>query len=160
MVRRFRLLGWLLIFVIMFSFPAAQAAGASRELSDEILALLTKGFDELSQNHLTAAQEEFAKVIKQDFDNPFANNNLAVIMEKQGKLPDALAYLKVAATLASAYHQKVETIYLIGGVLAAVKPEKATDNRSQIAQVVADNRRKLAEKMGLPPEDQGPPLEK
>lgn len=152
-----RRLGCLLIFLILLSFPAAGAEGPSRELSDAILARLAKGFDELSQNRLAAAQEEFAKVIREDFDNPFANNNLAVIMEKQGKLADALAYLKVAANFAGAYHQRVETLYLIGGVLAAVRPEKATAERSQIAQVIADNRRKLTEKMGLPPDDSPPP---
>lgn len=155
-----RRLGCLLIFWFMLSFPAAGAEGPARELSDATLARLAKGFDELSQNHLAAAQEEFAKVIREDFDNPFANNNLAVIMEKQGKLTDALAYLKVAATFAGAYYQKVETIYLIGGVLAAVRPEKATAERSQIAQVIADNRRKLTEKMGLAADESMPAAEK
>lgn len=151
---------WFLVFLFVLCLASAEAAGASRELSEEVLAHLTKGFDELSQNRLAAAQEEFAKVIKEDFDNPFANNNLAVIMEKQGKLTDAVAYLKVAATSAGDYHQKVETIYLIGGVLAAVKPTKTDEPQSQVIQVIADNRRKLAEKMGLSPDDQEPAPEK
>uniref|UniRef100_UPI00404A99F5 tetratricopeptide repeat protein n=1 Tax=Desulfobacca sp. TaxID=2067990 RepID=UPI00404A99F5 len=152
-------LGCFLICCFLFSLPAVGAAASSRELSDAILARLTKGFDELSQNNLTAAQEEFAQVIREDFDNPFANNNLAVIMEKQGRLADALAYLKVAATFADAYHQKVETLYLIGGVLAAVRPDKANAMDSEIARVIAANRRNLADKMGLPPDDSSPPAQ-
>ncbi len=144
---------WFLVILLFLCLPSVGAAGPSRELSEEVWGHLAKGFDELSQNRPAAAQEEFAKVIREDFDNPFANNNLAVIMEKQGKLTDAMAYLKVAATLAGDYHQKVETLYLIGGVLAAVKPVKNSENQSQVVQVIADNRRKLAEKMGLPLED-------
>ena len=148
------------LIVFVLGLIPLQAAGAARELSEEVLTHLTKGFAELSENRLAAAQEEFAKVIREDFDNPFANNNLAVIMEKQGKLPDAAAYLKVAAAFAGAYHQKIETLYLIGGVVAAAKPEKATGSQSQIAPLIAENRRKLADKMGVPLEDTGPPPEK
>ena len=35
---------------------------------------------------LTRPRPSIAKVIKIDFDNPYANNNMAVLMEKQGKL--------------------------------------------------------------------------
>lgn len=155
-MRRFGPLCGLFMLLTMFGLTQALAGGEARTLSEELLTHLTKGFDELSLNRLASAQEEFAKVIRVDFDNPFANNNLAVIMEKQGKMADALAYLKVAETFAGAYHYKVETLYLIGGVLAALKPEKAAENQTQVAKIISDNKRKLIEKMGLAQEDLAP----
>ena len=64
-------------------------------MSDEVFEMLAKGYKNLSQSKFDAAQAEYEKVIKIDFDNPYANNNLAVIMEKQGKLTDALTYLNI-----------------------------------------------------------------
>ena len=61
-------------------------------MGDDIFDMLTKGYNDLSQSKFNAAQTEFENVIKADFDNPYANNNLAVLMEKQGKLADAMTY--------------------------------------------------------------------
>ncbi len=140
---------WGLVFWLAAAGGVPAAESPSRELSEQVWQHLTKGIDELSQNRLSAAEEEFAKVIKLDFDNPFANNNLAAIMEKQGKFADAQAYLKVAATSAADYRQKVETMYLIGGVVAAVRPEKTVAPESQIAEIIAANMQKLAERLGV-----------
>jgi len=119
----------ILLAVLLLSPAPSPAAAASREVDEETQAYLTKGFELLAQNQLAAAQEQFALVIKKDFDNPFANNNLAVIMEKQGRWPDALAYLKVAEVQAGDYQQRIETLYLIGGVVAAVKPAVGPERR-------------------------------
>jgi len=68
----------------------------------------------LPQSKFDAAQVEYEKVIKIDFDNPYANNNLAVIMEKQGKLTDAMTYLNIGEKFAAQYLYKVDTAYLFG----------------------------------------------
>ena len=138
----------ILLAVLLLSPAPSPAAAASREVDEETQAYLTKGFELLAQNQLAAAQEQFALVIKRDFDNPFANNNLAVIMEKQGRWPDALAYLKVAEVQAGDYQQRIETLYLIGGVVAAVKPEKAPAPQNQLAAIIAENKAKLMERLG------------
>jgi Tfp pilus assembly protein PilF len=151
---------WLYLAVgllLWLAFSPSTAWGASRDLSEDILTYLSKGYEELAQNRLSAAQAEFAKVIQVDFDNPFANNNLAVIMEKQGRWQDALAYLKLAEKYAPDYLQQVETLYLIGGVVAAVKPEKAQAPQSQVASIIAENKRKLKERLGVADEAAGPP---
>ena len=49
---------------------------------------------------------------------------------------------------------------LFGGVCAAVNPEKTTAEKSQIAQVIADNKKKLAEKMGSKPAEMPDKLRK
>jgi hypothetical protein len=120
-------------------------------MSDELFDSLAKGYQNLSQSKFNEAQTEFEKVIKVDFDNPYANNNLAVLMEKQGKLLDAMTYLNIGGKVADHYLHKVATVYLIGGVCAAANPEKATTETSSIAQVIADNKKKLEEKLGPKP---------
>lgn len=129
----------------------AQGALAGPEpkvMSAEVLEMLSRGYKDLTQSKFDAAQAEYAKVIKIDFDNPYANNNMAVLMEKQGKLPDAMMYLDIGIKLADNYLNKVDTAYLFGDVCAAVNPQRETGGKSQIAQVIADNKKKLAEKMG------------
>lgn len=122
-----------------------------RTMGDEVFEMLSKGYKNLSQNKFDAAQSEYEKVIKIDFDNPYANNNLAVLMEKQGKLTDAMTYLNIGEKFAAQYLNQVETVYLFGDVCAAVNPEMATGEKSQIAQVIAENKKKLTEKMGSTP---------
>jgi hypothetical protein len=66
-------------------------------------------------------------------------------------LVDAMTYLNIGEKAANLYLYKVERFYLLGGVCAAVNLEKATDEKSQIAEVIAGNKKKLAEKMGPKP---------
>jgi len=129
----------------------ALAAVEPRVMGDDIFAMLTKGFNDLSQSKFTAAQTEFENVIKVDFDNPFANNNMAVLMEKQGKLMDAMTYLNIAEKFAEQYLSTVNKVYLLGVLCAAVNPEKTTAAESMVAQVIVENKKKLAEKMGSKP---------
>lgn len=144
----------LLLLAIMSLAAVAQVALAGPEpkvMSGEVLEMLSRGYKDLTQNKFDAAQAEYAKVIKIDFDNPYANNNMAVLMEKQGKLTDAMMYLNIGIKLADHYLNKVDTAYLFGDVCAAVNPQPETGEKSQIAQVIADNKKKLAEKMGSGP---------
>lgn len=137
-----------LVTLGLTGFALVALAGVEpRAMGDDVFAMLTKGGEALSQSNLAGAQAEFEKVIKADFDNPFANNNMAVLMEKQGKLTDAMTYLNIGDKFAGQYLNKVEKVYLIGGITAAVKPEKATTEESMIAQVIADNKKKITEKM-------------
>jgi hypothetical protein len=130
---------------------SAWAGLEPRVMSDELFDSLAKGYQNLSQSKFNDAQTEFEKVIKVDFDNPYANNNLAVLMEKQGKILDAMTYLNIGEKVAELYLYKVDAVYLIGGVCAAVNPEKATTEKSPIAQIIADNKKKLEEKLGPKP---------
>jgi hypothetical protein len=142
------------IFLVLATIAVAEFAMAAvepRVMGDNLFDSLTKGYNDLSQSKFNAAQAEFENVIKADFDNPYANNNLAVLMEKQGKLTDAMTYLNIGEKVAEQYLYKVDTAFLIGGVCAAVNPEKMTAEKSPIAQVIADNKKKLAERIGSKP---------
>lgn len=141
----------LLTIIGLVGMSLAWAGTEPRTISDEVFDMLSKGYKNLSQSKFDAAQAEFAKVIKIDFDNPYANNNLAVLMEKQGKLADAMTYLTIGEKFAPQYLNEVETVYLFGDVCAAVILERATGEKSQIAQIIAENKKKLAEKIGAAP---------
>jgi hypothetical protein len=150
MVRQFLRIS--LVWATIVGFAVVALAGVEpRVMSDDLLNIITKGFNDMSQSKFSEAQVEFEKVIKVDFDNPYANNNLAVLMEKQGKLLDAMTYLNIGGKVAGQYLYKLDTVYLIGGICAAVNPEKTTTENSMIAQVIADNKKKLEEKLGPKP---------
>jgi hypothetical protein len=142
---------FLAIISLAGSAMTALAGPEPRVMNDEIFDALARGYQNLSQSKFNDAQAEFEKVIKVDFDNPYANNNLAVLMEKQGKLVDAVTYLNIGGKVADHYLYQVATVYLLGGVCAAVNPEKATTDKSPVAQVIADNQKKLEEKLGVKP---------
>ncbi|AEB10436.1 tetratricopeptide repeat protein [Desulfobacca acetoxidans] len=131
----------------------APAAAQPRQMGDDIFTPLFQGYEFMSKGKYDAAQVEFEKVIKADFYNPYANNNMAVLMEKQGKMQDAMTYLTNAEKYADQYLYKVDQVCLIGGLCSAVKPEKTTTPKSTISGVIADNKKKLAAKMGPKPAD-------
>lgn len=137
--------------IVLAGMAISCSATEPRTVSDEVFEMLKQGYQNLSQSKFEAAQNDYAKVIKIDFDNPFANNNLAVIMEKQGKLVDALTYLTIGEKFAAQYLNEVNTAYLFGNVCAAVEPETTTGEKSRIAMVIAENKKKLVEKMDTTP---------
>ena len=47
---------------------------------------LVKGYDFLLQGEYEAAEKEFRRAAEYDPTNPFALNNLAVLLEREGKL--------------------------------------------------------------------------
>lgn len=145
--------------IILSGIPAvmAQPAPQIQAMPDDILTPLSLGYKFMSEGKLDAAQMEFEKVIKRDTYNPYANNNLAAIMERKGKLQEALTYLDSAQKNIAQYPYRVsEQVCFTGGMCTAVKPEKMPSKEkkatgSDIATIVADNMAKLKQKMGPAP---------
>ena len=111
-----------------------------------------------------AAQYEFETALKKDRYNPFALNNLAALMEKQGKMKEAMAFLTDAQAHAKEYFDKVEQTCFVGGLCAGVKPVKIVGPTSSIAPIIAENMKKLQDKMAAAPAkpepSTPPPMEK
>lgn len=151
-VRQFLILSMLVVILGFAGAPGLTAAPVEpRVMNDPVFDALTKAYADLSQRKFPEAQKEFENILKADFDNPYANNNMAVLMEKQGRLADAMTYLNIGAKVAEQYPYKIETLHLIGGVCAAVNPEKATTEPSPIAVLISVNQKKLAERLGAKP---------
>ncbi|MFP3867345.1 MAG: tetratricopeptide repeat protein [Desulfobacteraceae bacterium] len=142
---------------------ATPSLAQPRPMAEDIFTPLIKGYDFMKEGKYDAAQEQFEKVIKADVDNPFANNNLAVIMERQGKMQEALSYLKQGATHAEDYYEQLQQICFPGGLCYAARPVKKLGTESSIAPIIAENILRLETKMGPKPEDipaKIPPMEK
>lgn len=141
----------LAIIGLLSLVAAVPALTQPRPMGDDVFTPLWLGYDFMAQGKLDAAQMEFEKVIKLDYYNPYANNNLAVILEKKGQLQDAMTYLNHAEKFADQYFYKVDQVCLVGGLCSAVKPSKTTVEKSTILPVILENKKKLAEKMGPQP---------
>jgi len=134
----------------------------AKMMEENVFIPLAKGYDFLAQGNYEAAKNEFRKAVEWDSTNPFALNNLAVLLEREGKLNDALASLKGAMTNADVYKDQTERTCLVGGLCMAVKPRRGLGPTSSIAPIVQENIRMLQEKIAQtktpPPPEVLPPM--
>ena len=150
-----------------FAFALAVILGIllltpAKMMEENVFTPLAKGYDFLAQGNYEAAKNEFRKAVEWDSTNPFALNNLAVLLEKEGKLDDALANLKNAMTHADAYKDQTERTCFAGGLCMAVKPKRGLGPTSSIAPIIQENIKILQEKIGQtktpPPPEVLPPM--
>ncbi|MFP3867346.1 MAG: tetratricopeptide repeat protein [Desulfobacteraceae bacterium] len=142
---------WLLTLLGMTGLTliiVCLALAQPRPMAEDILTPLSLGYDEMKAGNTEAAQYQFEKVLKGDPDNPYALNNLAVILERQGKFKEAMAYLLQAETHAKDYLQKPDEICDIGGICMAIKPSRLASGESSIAPLVHGNINLLKIKIG------------
>jgi tetratricopeptide (TPR) repeat protein len=123
---------------------------------------LAQGYDFVREGKYEAAKDQFDKAMKADPNNSFAFNNNAVLLEREGKLNDALALLNRASKYADAYLDKVMQTCFAGGGCLAVKPLRELGEKSSIAPIVQENIAKLQAKIAAtgtaPPKGSPPPM--
>ncbi|MFZ5451007.1 MAG: tetratricopeptide repeat protein [Thermodesulfobacteriota bacterium] len=139
---------------------ADLAPAQPRPMAEDVYTPIAQGYDFLQAGNYQAAERAFETALKRDRYNPFALNNLAALREKQGHLQEALAYLVDAQLNAKDYLDKVQQTCFVGGLCAGVKPLKKVGATSAIATVIAENLKKLQDKMAknpLPPKPSTPP---
>jgi tetratricopeptide (TPR) repeat protein len=151
MRKRFLVLVALLGLVSLSVAFSAPAMAQPRPMAEDVFTPLIKGFDFMQAGKYDAAKMEFETALQKDRFNPFALNNLAALVEKQGKMKDAMAYLVDAQKYAPKYLDKVEQTCFVGGLCAGVKPRREMGQTSAIATVVAENIQKLQAKMAQTP---------
>ncbi|MBM4284834.1 MAG: hypothetical protein FJ128_06240 [Deltaproteobacteria bacterium] len=135
---------------------SAPAQAQPRPMEEDVFTPLIKGYDFMRQGKYDAAKMEFETALKKDRFNPFALNNLAALVEKEGKLKDAMAYLVDAQKHAGKYLDKVQETCFVGGLCAGVKPLKEMGTESGIAKVIKENIEKLQAKMAQTPQTPEP----
>lgn len=153
-------LGLIGLLACHFLFLPAWTPAQPRPMTEDVFTPITRGYDFLQAGNYRAAQEAFETALKRDRYNPFALNNLAALKEKQGHLQEALAYLVDAQLNAKDYLDQVQQTCFVGGLCAGVKPLKKMGATSTIATVIAENLKRLQDKMAknpLPPEPSSPP---
>jgi tetratricopeptide (TPR) repeat protein len=138
-----------LVAVITLLVSVSLVLAQPRPMAEDIFTPLSRGYDFMSQGKYVLAKAEFEKVIKADRYNPYANNNLAAIAEREGHPQVALGYLQTAMEKVDQYpYRVVSQVCFPGGLCTAVKPVKqyfATTGTS-IAAVIGDNITKLSKK--------------
>lgn len=145
---------------LLLLFLASLAPAQTRPMAEDVFTPIAQGYNLLQEGNYPAAQAAFETALKRDRYNPFALNNLAALKEKQGHLPEALAYLVDAQLNAKDYLDKVQETCFPGGLCVGVKPVKTVGPTSTIAGIVAENLKRLQDKMAknpLPPEPSTPP---
>lgn len=136
---------------ISLLFLPALAPAQPRPMAEDVFTPIAQGYDLLREGKYAAAQSAFETALKRDRYNPFALNNLAALKEQQGHLPEAMAFLVDAQANARDYHDKVEQTCFVGGLCAGVKPVKMVGSTSTIAKVIAENIKRLQDKMAQKP---------
>jgi hypothetical protein len=124
----------------------AQPKGGAL-MSMDAFTPIAQGYDFVREGKYEAAKNQFGIAVKADRFNPFALNNLAVLSEREGKLNDAMAFLKDATTHAAEYLDKVTQTCFAGGGCLAVKPLRELGEKSSIAPIIQENIQKLEAKM-------------
>ena len=146
--------------ILHLLFLPASAAAQPRPMAEDVFTPIAQGYDLLREGKYAAAQSAFETALKRDRYNPFALNNLAALKEQQGHLQEAMSFLVDAQANAKDYHDKVEQTCFVGGLCAGVKPVKMVGPASTIAGVIAENIKRLQEKLAkkpLPLEPSTPP---
>lgn len=139
-----------LLVIVILGMLCSLAMAQPQPLAEDIYTPLARGYDFMADGKFDLAKKQFETVIKSDPYNPYANNNLAAIAEREGKLKEALGYLDRAASKADQYPYKIsKQVCFPGGLCTAIKPERAytTTAGTSIAAVIGDNISKLSKKM-------------
>ena len=158
--RKYVILAVVAALCLLMTMPVMAQPKGGRMMQMDAFTPIAAGYDFVREGKYEAAKNEFGKAVKADRYNPFALNNLAVLDEREGKLNDALANLKDAATYANDYLDKVTQTCFAGGGCLAVKPLRELGEKSSIAPIIQENIQKLQAKIaatGTPPPPGSPP---
>ena len=140
----------LAVVAAMCLFASVSAVVAQPQpMAEDTFTPLNRGYDFMAAGQYDLAKKEFETVIKTDRYNPYANNNLAAIAERENQPQVALGYLKTAMEKVAQYPYRVaKQVCFTGGLCTAVKPEKDAAGKTgeSIAAVIGDNIKKLSEK--------------
>ena len=152
MVRRrnFMVLSILAVMAAMcLSVSVSSVLAQPQPMAEDVYTPLNRGYDFMAAGQYDLAKKEFEKVIQNDRYNPYANNNLADIAEREGQPQVALGYLKTGMEKVAQYpYRTAKQVCFAGGLCTAVKPEKDATAKTgeSIAAVLGDNLKKLSEK--------------
>ena len=158
--RKYVILAVVAALCLFMAMPVlAQPKGGALMEMDSFTPI-AQGYDFVREGKYEAAKNEFDKAMKADPNNSFAFNNNAVLLEREGKMNDALALLNRASKHAEEYLDKVTQTCFAGGGCLAVKPLRELGEKSSIAPIIQENIQKLQAKIaatGTPPPPGTPP---
>ena len=160
--RKYVILAVVAALCLFMALPVMAQPKGGAMMPMDVYTPIAAGYDFVREGKYDAAKAEFAKAMKADPNNAFAFNNNAVLLEREGKLNDALALLNRASKHADEYLDKVTQTCFAGGGCLAVKPLREVGEKSSIAPIVQENITKLQAKIAAtgtaPPAGSPPPM--
>ena len=84
--------------------------------------MLVESYDLLEAGQLDQAKAIFQEILQQNPGNPLALNNLAAVMVKEKKYPEALKLLEQALPPARGYRVRVNRVCEAEGICMAFRP--------------------------------------
>ena len=161
-MRKYVILAVVAALCLFMALPVMAQPKGGALMKMDAFTPIAAGYDFVREGKYDAAKNEFAKAMKADPNNPFAFNNNAVLLEREGKLNDALALLNRASEHANEYLDKVTQTCFAGGGCLAVKPLREVGEKSSIAPIIQENIAKLQAKIKAtgtaPPAGSPPPM--
>src|SRR5665648_98769 len=161
-MRKYVILAVVAALCLFMALPVMAQPKGGALMQMDAFTPIAAGYDFVREGKYDAAKNEFAKAMKADPNNPFAFNNNAVLLEREGKLNDALALLNRAGAHANEYFDKVTQTCFAGGGCLAVKPLREIGEKSSIAPIIQENITKLQAKIAAtgtaPPPGSPPPM--
>jgi tetratricopeptide (TPR) repeat protein len=146
-MRKFVILAVVAALCLFVALPVMAQPKGGALMKMDAFTPIAQGYDFIREGKYDAAKNEFAKAMKADPNNSFAFNNNAILLEREGKLNDALALLNRASEHANEYLDKVTQTCFAGGGCLAVKPLREVGEKSSIAPIVQENIAKLEAKI-------------
>ena len=129
---------WQLI-VLGAALALALAGPVRAQTGPGLTKMLVDSYDLLEAGKLAEAEKIYQQILKQDPGNPLALNNLGAIKAKEGKLPEALAFLSQALDRAQGYKIKVNRVCDMQGLCLAFRPLEAVYGDQDLAPLVQLN---------------------
>src|SRR5665648_332520 len=145
--RKYVILAVVAALCLCVAMPVMAQPKGGAMMPMDVYTPIAQGYDFVREGKYDAAKNEFAKAMKADPNNSFAYNNNAVLLEREGKLNDALALLNRATTHSNEYFDKVTQTCFAGGGCLAVKPLREAGEKSSIAPIIQENIAKLQAKI-------------
>ena len=160
--RKYVILTVVAALCLCMAMPAMAQPKGGAMMPMDVYTPIAAGYDFVREGKYEAAKNEFDKAMKADPNNSFAFNNNAVLLEREGKLNDALALFNRASKHAEEYLDKVSQTCFAGGGCLAVKPLREVGEKSSIAPIIQENIAKPQAKMAAtgprPPAGSPPPM--
>jgi tetratricopeptide (TPR) repeat protein len=146
-MRKYVIFAAVAVLCLFMAMPVLAQPKGGAMMPMDVYTPIAQGYDFVREGKYDAAKNEFDKAMKADPNNSFAFNNNAVLLEREGKLNDALALLNRASKHANEYLDKVTQTCFAGGGCLAVKPLRELGEKSSIAPIIQENITKLQAKI-------------
>jgi len=127
------------IVLLLVCLLLAWADAALAQDDGKINQMLVESYDLLEAGKLDQAKSVFQEILKMDPGNALALNNLAAIMVKEKKYPEALKYLEQALPRAKGYKVRINRVCEADGICLAFRPLQEVYGDMDMAPLVQLN---------------------